>query len=820
MFVCLFLAFASPLLLGQISFTPATQGGPSPFTSPILVDVNGDGWLETLGTQNDGAGNLLPLTTSGMGVADLFVTGRPNDLRVADFNGDGCPDFVAEGYSSTNTDTRALLYFNDGTGFFNEDPTFAALNLRGRGEGLVVADFNNDGYIDLFLPYYTFEPCTDPLCPNSPQSYLFLNDGKGGFREVAAIAGVALSSPDGATPEGSQAADVDNNGLIDLYAGGHLFMNQYIDASGIPHFQECDCGLPTPPVPQFVGADDRADEGFKFLDWNNDGLLDLVIQNWGGPLPPYGPPAPPGPTLYQNTGTASKPFFTPQALTTDGTGHPFFSTGAPDYAELLYQSSYGVNAYDMDNDGLEDIIVSASGNGDPFYPTRFFRNTGKGYEQVIPPDLPTLTYGVMAFGDINRDGRIDLIYSYPTAHNPYYSLNTSTTTGSFVSIEMLGANGEQNQQGRVVTIRPESATNVTYTRVVDGGTGYHAQNQYALLVGTPYVGAHDVTALYGAAGGGTVALTFTMDAGQYAQVFAPSSQFPSGHAVVFDNFPPVAPSIALSSNALNFGTQHVDTQSSPQTLTITDACNAQLLISAVATTGDFSQTNDCSSALSVKSACSVQVTFSPTTAGSASGTLSITDNALVSSQIVSLAGTGASASLGFNLAPNSTGAATIKAGQSATYNLSIGGEGLDGTASFSCTGLPTETTCTFVPATVSVSKTSVSSLVVTVATTGQNSSASRLAHSSSYSFSSLLWLSGIPGFVLLPGTLAVRDMKSRILVSSIVLGPVLVLCSCGGSSSSSPSSQTGTPAGTYTFRVTADVGSGTTSSMSLRLTVQ
>src|SRR6516162_4517187 len=139
MFVCLFLAFASPLLLGQISFTPATQGGPSPFTSPILVDVNGDGWLETLGTQNDGAGNLLPLTTSGMGVADLFVTGRPNDLRVADFNGDGCPDFVAEVYSSTNTDTRALLYFNDGTGFFNEDPTFAALNLRGRGEGLVVA---------------------------------------------------------------------------------------------------------------------------------------------------------------------------------------------------------------------------------------------------------------------------------------------------------------------------------------------------------------------------------------------------------------------------------------------------------------------------------------------------------------------------------------------------------------------------------------------------------------------------------------------------------------------------------------------------------
>src|SRR5437667_1691047 len=177
-----------------ITFIPSSQPVSSSFASVSVVDINGDGWLETLGTLNDKSGNLISLLPSDIGLDEIFVPGRPNDIRVADFNGDGCPDLIIEGYSSTHDDTRALLYFNDCDGRFKQDSSFAELNYRGRGEGLVLADFNNDGYLDIFLPYYTFQPCTDAFCPNSAQSYLLLNDGRGHFRDVAKPAGVHFST--------------------------------------------------------------------------------------------------------------------------------------------------------------------------------------------------------------------------------------------------------------------------------------------------------------------------------------------------------------------------------------------------------------------------------------------------------------------------------------------------------------------------------------------------------------------------------------------------------------------------------------------------
>ncbi|HXZ29444.1 MAG TPA: VCBS repeat-containing protein [Terriglobales bacterium] len=113
---------APPGPVSTIRFAPSPQNVSSPIAPAVVVDGNGDGWLETVGTLNDGAGNLLPVSPSSMGLDGLLVDGRPDDLRVADFNGDGSPDLIAQGYSSTDVDTRALLYFNDGSGHFQEDP--------------------------------------------------------------------------------------------------------------------------------------------------------------------------------------------------------------------------------------------------------------------------------------------------------------------------------------------------------------------------------------------------------------------------------------------------------------------------------------------------------------------------------------------------------------------------------------------------------------------------------------------------------------------------------------------------------------------------
>jgi len=478
-----------------------------------------------------------------MGIADLFSESRPDDVRVGDLDGDRCPDLVVQGYSaysaSAAPDSRALLYFNDGTGKFVEDPSFSALNLNGRGEGLVIADFDNDGASDLYLPYYTFgtsAPCMPAeYCPNAPKSYLLRNDGKGHFTAGDVPGSVDLAIVPGGQPEGVQAADVGDDGRIDLYVAGHLFLNRGTDASGRVAFVDCNCGIPRSADGLLI------DEGAKFLDWDNDGKLDLVLHD-----------AYTGPALYRNVGTRTAPRFERVANRANGMGPLFAAKVASGpstrYRALAYCASYGMNIHDLDGDGYEDIVVAGSiapQSPGCDYPSVVFRNTGTGFESVSAGGISNWDAGgVLAFGDIDRDGRIDTMYVGPY---PYYFVNSTATAapGSF-TVEVLGAQGDQNQHGRVlrVTLPTSGCTDsrlvgCTLTRVVDGGSGYHSQNQYPVLVGTPYRAKHKVEVLFPdpAAAGATVTVTALVGPGQYARVFAPSVQSPTGRVAVYDRPP-------------------------------------------------------------------------------------------------------------------------------------------------------------------------------------------------------------------------------------------------------------------------------------------
>ncbi len=479
---------------------PIDFAAPLAFWQPFIGDVNGDGWLEPLGTLNDGHGELTTLSFQSMGIESLFSDTRPNDVRLADLNGDNCPDLVAQGYSaysvSPNVDSRALLFFNDGNGQFTEDASFANLNINGRGEGLVIADFNNDGASDLYLPYYTFGTSTacmpEELCPNSPKSYLLRNNGTGRFTAGDVPGTVDLAGVPGGQPEGAQAVDINDDGRIDLYVAGHLFLNRGLDISGRVAFSDCNCGIPSSPTGLLV------EEGAKFLDWNNDGKLDLILHD-----------AYNGPQLYENVGSRSAPRFQRIAVRADGLGPQFArkvsSGSSTTYSPLSYCASYGMNAYDLDNDGLEDVVAAGSVTSQSpgcDYPSVVFRNTGVGFESVSAGGISGWQAGgVMAFGDINRDGRIDAMYVGPF---PYYFVNrTGGGVNSAFTVDVLGANGEENQHGRVVRVslpNPGCTTaaqaGCILTRVVDGGSGYHSQNQYPLLIGTPYATTHHVAVTF------------------------------------------------------------------------------------------------------------------------------------------------------------------------------------------------------------------------------------------------------------------------------------------------------------------------------------
>jgi len=380
-----------------------------------------------------------------------------------------------------------------------------------------------------------------------------LNEGTGNFSEHAVGAGISMHStlsglmppstdPEGNQPEGAQAVDFNMDGLIDLYVGGHLFINQGVDANGVPHFKDMASawGLtqtvlraPPPWEPNDILPDNWlvTDEGAKFLDWNNDGRLDLLLFrfNWG---PAHGA------RLFEFNGSQFVERVYALHTKTETCQQPpteqtsfFWSKGGA----TTTSTAAGINAYDLDNDGLEDVVVTGDATG-----AVLFSNYGCGFAEVAASGLTgTLGGGgAVAMADLDGDGKIDIIYPEANTHSYYINTTPASGTPSF-TVEVVGPNGEHNQYGRVIQVFP-SGTSQIYTRVVDSGSGYLAQNQYPILVGTPFTGSHTVklyfAPLAGCAYGGPACqpavLSFSIMPGQHATAYAPSAAHPSGYAAI------------------------------------------------------------------------------------------------------------------------------------------------------------------------------------------------------------------------------------------------------------------------------------------------
>ncbi|OQB56147.1 MAG: FG-GAP repeat protein [Deltaproteobacteria bacterium ADurb.Bin151] len=477
-----------PLTLIPISFSGDII--PYDWYHPVLADLNNDGFIEALGTFNDRAGNLIAASPSSMGLGSLFIPGRiQRTCAAADFNGDGLPDIVCNVFSSyevyTNPDpdcqasnagnpyspnSVAMLFFNNGDGTFTENIAFRDLKLRGiHGETILVADFNNDDFLDIFWPQAT-------ACSPNEQNYLLINDGNGNFTEVADEAGVAMrNTAMNFRGEGAQAIDFNLDGWIDFYVGSHLFINNGVKNGKLTFTdQRAALGLPL-----------ASDEGIKFTDWNNDGHLDLVIHH------PYT-----GPTLYQFNGTSFE-----------------FKNIIPPYS---FSESYGLNIFDMNNDGREDIIVSGGTNvADIPNPTVVWLNNGTGFERANPTAMDAWGQDTISFADINLDGRLDILKRDVGGLGlAYFKNSSSLPKNSFFKIDVRGPAGERNQQGRIVKIYPLNHPDVIFTRFVDSGSGYLTQSPYEIFIGTPYTEPHNVEVYYR---GGIV--KFTINPGNKKRVY-------------------------------------------------------------------------------------------------------------------------------------------------------------------------------------------------------------------------------------------------------------------------------------------------------------
>ncbi len=137
-----------------------------------------------------------------------------------------------------------------------------------------------------------------------------------------------------------------------------------------------------------------------------------------------------------------------------------------------------------------------------------------------------------------------------------------------------------------------------------------------------------------------VTFTPTAPGNRYGNVTIADNAANSPQTLILEGSGLAAPAVSLSASALSFGSQAVNTTSPVQIVTVTNSGTATLNVGSITATGPFAQTTTCNSPVAAGGNCTISVTFTPTTTGSAVGSITLTDNAGSSPQTISLSGNG------------------------------------------------------------------------------------------------------------------------------------------------------------------------------------
>jgi hypothetical protein len=367
-----------------------------------------------------------------------------------------------------------------------------------------------------------------------------------------------------------------------------------------------------------------------------DGFYNGTTLEWFGVI---------GTRTYQSTGggawfagTANSPI---ELLVTDPTGRQLGNLNGSDVFGVPYGSYTRDFQYNDDDSG-------GLANGDP---------TGiKGFNIPSPPDG---TYQVVATGTgygpytltftaVASDGTAQQTIATGTASPGVavtYQVTYSTTPGapftvtgtspvaslSTSSLTFPGQIIGSTSSAQAVTIDNIGNAPLALTSIAVSG-GFGQTNNCGASLAVSGSCTLNVTFSPTATGPLTGTLTITDNSSGVADSTQTVSLTGTGTAAS-------APAVSLSSTALTFPSQIVNTTSAGQPVTLTNTGSATLTISGIAGVGDFAQTNNCLPSVAAGANCAVNVTFTPLSAGSLAGSVTITDNALGSPQIVTLQGT-------------------------------------------------------------------------------------------------------------------------------------------------------------------------------------
>lgn len=447
-----------------------------------VEDFNNDGFLDILTTSyglddeprfylNDGEGGFVDRTV------EAGLSGLVDGLNTvhADYNNDGYEDiFILRGAWLGEQGRRPnSLLRNNGDGTFTDVTYQAGVDAYHPTQTAAWADVNGDGHVDLFVGNESsakvdpFSGDTTSTDVSPHPSSLYLNQGDGTFVEQAPAAGLDVE----AYVKGSAWGDINNDGRPDLY----------LSVLGGPNRLFVNQGPNADGVPQFDEQAEKA--GVRaplfsfpvwFWDYNNDGHQDLFVS--GFDMRYFKRVAHAVAAEYLGAETRAE---TPRVYRNNGDGTFTEVSESLNLDKVLF--TMGANYGDLDNDGHQDFYA---GTGAPDFssivPNRMFHNRdGETFDEVsFEGGFAHIQKGhSVAFADFDRDGDQD-IYSVmggavpgDSFHNVLFE-NPGHDNHS-ITLLLEGRSANRSAIGAKLALtarRPDGSTRTIHRTVRTGGS--------------------------------------------------------------------------------------------------------------------------------------------------------------------------------------------------------------------------------------------------------------------------------------------------------------------------------------------------------------
>ncbi|HVP00342.1 MAG TPA: CRTAC1 family protein [Bryobacteraceae bacterium] len=398
--------------------------------------------------------------------AGVAGNGYGMGVAVGDFDNDGKPDLYV-----TNINGNQLFH-NNGDGTFTDIAAKAHVAggmFNGKkmwSIGAAWVDYNNDGLLDLFVANYCqWDPDHEQPCSINgnrvfcnPRFYkplpntLYRNNGDGTFTDVSVETGIAAHPGRGM---GVAVADFDGDGFMDIAVANDDLPNQLFHNVGGKKFEEVadEAG-----VALTEGGNVISGMGIEFRDLFNRGLPDLWITAIEEQTFP----------LFKNLGRGQFAEATAMA----GLG-----------LSTAQMSGWSNAMVDLDNDGWKDLYVARANVIDNVAlftqrqyeePNTVFRSLGNGKFQDVTsttgPEFqkPAVNRGA-AFGDLDNDGRMDLVVSVLNSKAKVFH-NTTKNDNHWVLLKLIGT--KSNRMGLGAQIKVTAANGSIQYNHATTSTGY------------------------------------------------------------------------------------------------------------------------------------------------------------------------------------------------------------------------------------------------------------------------------------------------------------------------------------------------------------